>query len=242
MEAGNILAPVILAPGIRAAKTVTNFTQQALKLTGSFVLGVANAWASNQVLGAGRTDAVKNGLTDRNGVAFQIGQGVGDFASMVSGSAEVTGGAAGEIASLGGATVVAVPVVAHGATAFWNGLYHLVNGRIVYTASSPVNGETTSTKDGKDAHAIYNPGSNYSTNRSRNTLKNKKVPDAIDFKNKIVRELKPNNQRAVKRGTKQVEGYAEQLEKQFEEGWKTVVDTYEKLANGAFKFFYGTPK
>jgi RHS repeat-associated protein len=136
LEAWNILQPVIVTGhATKAAAAAINLTQQALKLTGSFVLGVANAWASNQVLGAGRTDAVKNGLTDRNGVAFQIGQKFGDAYSMITGGSEVAGGAAGEIASIGIATPVAVPLAIHGATAFWNGLYHLATGKIVYTES-----------------------------------------------------------------------------------------------------------
>jgi len=249
LEPWNILQPVVVTGhATKAVAAASNLTQQALKLTGSFVLGVANAWASNQVLGAGRTDAVKNGLTDSYGVSFQIGQKVGDAWSMVTGTGEVTGGAAGEIASLGGATVVAVPVVAHGATAFWNGLYHLVGERIVYTSSynsanteTPKNGETPSTKIGKDAHANYNPGSNYSTDRPTNRLDNNKIPDAVDGANKIVRELKPNNPRAIREGINQVKKYADQLKRQFGGKWRTAVDTYDINPDGTYTYHYGKP-
>jgi RHS repeat-associated protein len=170
LEPWNILQPVVVTGhATKAVAAVSNFTQQALKLTGSFVLGVANAWASNQVLGAGRTDAVRNGLTDRNGVSFQVGQKVGDALSYVTGNLEVGAAAGGEFASLGGATAVAVPVAIHGLSSMSLGLYNLINGKIVYSTSnepgnaggklnesagsSNSNGNTANSKDLKLTHS-----------------------------------------------------------------------------------------
>lgn len=67
-------------------------------------------------------------------------------------------------------------------------------------------------------------------------------PDAIDYRNKIIRELKPNNPRKIREGQKQVARYAEILERIFKVKWKTVVDTYEVKPDGSFKYNFGTPK
>lgn len=45
-------------------------------------------------------------------------------------------------------------------------------------------------------------------------------------KNKIVYELKPNNPNQIKKGTKQLAGYLEEIETVFGEGWSSVLDTY----------------
>lgn len=106
-------------------------------------------------------------------------------------------------------------------------------------------GETAATKFGRHAHDLYKPAGNYTTSRKANTLKNKLVPDAIDRKNFIVRELKPNNQRAKNRGKAQLLKYVEQLEKEIPGSkgkWKTVVDTYEKGPKGKPKYNFNTPE
>ena len=51
-------------------------------------------------------------------------------------------------------------------------------------------------------------------------------PDAVDIDSKVVRELKPNNPRAVRRGEKQVERYRQELEDIEGGDWTGVVDTY----------------
>ena len=58
--------------------------------------------------------------------------------------------------------------------------------------------------------------------------------DAIDFDNKIIYELKPNNERAKKRGQKQAEAYKKEIESiktengdsRYGTGWTVVVETY----------------
>lgn len=48
----------------------------------------------------------------------------------------------------------------------------------------------------------------------------------IDFDNKIIYELKPNNPNQIRRGINQLNGYLEEVEKEFGKGWSTVLDTY----------------
>jgi hypothetical protein len=56
-----------------------------------------------------------------------------------------------------------------------------------------------------------------------------KKPDAVNFAKKEVRELKPDSARAIKRGEKQAEGYRKELEEVTgQDGWTSVVDTYQK--------------
>lgn len=47
-------------------------------------------------------------------------------------------------------------------------------------------------------------------------------PDAVDFTNRIIYELKPYNKNAYKRALKQVAGYVNVLEGK----WKVVIDIY----------------
>lgn len=90
--------------------------------------------------------------------------------------------------------------------------------------NAPVNGETASTKKGKEEHKKYNPGPDYKLN---SRLPSGKRPDAYSLRLGKVRELKPNNRKAIKRGEKQVEGYKQELEKLYpDKNWKSYVDTY----------------
>ncbi len=88
-------------------------------------------------------------------------------------------------------------------------------------------GETNYTKSGKDAHKNYNPGEGY---KKEYQLPSRNRVDAINEELGIVRELKPNNPRAIKRGEKQVQKYVDELNrvKPRPDGksWIGVVDTY----------------
>jgi hypothetical protein len=53
-----------------------------------------------------------------------------------------------------------------------------------------------------------------------------KRPDAINYDKRNVRELKPDNPRAIRLGQKQVEGYRQELE-QDGSTWTSNVDTYQ---------------
>ncbi|NJM14278.1 MAG: hypothetical protein HC896_01835 [Bacteroidales bacterium] len=52
------------------------------------------------------------------------------------------------------------------------------------------------------------------------------TPDAVDYVNKLIRELKPNNPAAVQKGWRQLRRYVKELEKKFGEGWEMFLDTY----------------
>lgn len=92
--------------------------------------------------------------------------------------------------------------------------------------SVKTSGETAYTKIGRQAHTDYNPGPEY---KKEFSLPNGKRADAVDLKNGIVRELKPNNPRAIKLGEKQVQGYIDELQKHYpNKNWKGYVDTYER--------------
>jgi hypothetical protein len=51
--------------------------------------------------------------------------------------------------------------------------------------------------------------------------------DAIDWSTNTVRGLKPNNPRAIAKGTKQVAGYVTEFEKMTVQKWTDIVDTYQ---------------
>lgn len=88
-------------------------------------------------------------------------------------------------------------------------------------------GEPAKAARGREAHKNYENtlGGEYEFNKA---LPSGKRPDAIDAENRIVRELKPDNPRAIRRGEKQVEGYKEELEQITGEKWTSYVDTYRQ--------------
>ena len=50
----------------------------------------------------------------------------------------------------------------------------------------------------------------------------------VNFAEKHVKELKPNNPRAIKQGQKQVEGYRQELQAEHGGNWTSSVETYSK--------------
>ena len=79
---------------------------------------------------------------------------------------------------------------------------------------------------GNAAHGNYSSalGGSYTYNKA---LPSGLRPDAVDFANREVRELKPDNPRAIAKGIKQVEGYRKELESIYGGKWTAVVDTYK---------------
>ena len=128
----------------QGAKNVVNIVVDGSAHLGAAMLGAANASSSNQLLGVGRINALKHGLTDSKGVAFQLGQKAGDAVSVVTGVLEWGASGVAEVASLGWATPVAIPVAAHGTSAIGMGLYNLINGQIVYSTSKENTGGSSS--------------------------------------------------------------------------------------------------
>ena len=60
------------------------------------------------------------------------------------------------------------------------------------------------------------------------TLPSGKRMDGYDKERKIIYELKPDNPRAVKNGTKQLQGYVDEANKVYGPGHKGVLKTYKK--------------
>jgi RHS repeat-associated protein len=87
-------------------------------------------------------------------------------------------------------------------------------------------GNNASARLGKIAHELYQPGEGYQLNRA--IPGSKMRPDAIDYVNKIVRELKPFTKRGIQRGAAQMKKYLDLLNKAFPEGgeWTGIVDYY----------------
>jgi len=193
--------------------------------------------------------------------AYLEGRLLGDAFVMAQSAAEISGGlkVGGSLALTSGGTsaIAGGVVIVHGVAiravaindAAWATAKLLKLNASAKTSSSssstPTNGETNATKVGRDAHKNYNPGSNYTVDRRTNRLDNGKIPDAIDVKNRTIRELKPNNYRAIRYGREQLKKYIRQLEKQYKgtKGkWKSVIDTYEVQPDGTVKYNYNNTK
>ena len=93
------------------------------------------------------------------------------------------------------------------------------------TVVKPRGGENSRTAYGRRAHSNYGTalGSDHDT---KVTLPSGKKPDAVNWGTREVRELKPDNARAVRRGERQVEEYRRELEQMTGDLWKSYVDTY----------------
>ena len=97
-----------------------------------------------------------------------------------------------------------------------------------YDIPTDANGYTKSNLSlGQKVHKEYRLGEeNGVTKIKEYILPSRKRVDFIDFDNKIIYELKPNNPNQIKLGVKQLNGYLEEVEKEFGKGWSTVLDTY----------------
>lgn len=90
--------------------------------------------------------------------------------------------------------------------------------------TAAVNGETTATRLGRETHASWDYGPGF--------IKELKLRaggrvDAINFDTRQVIELKPNNSRAIRLGSRQIEDYLAKLNQQFPgEPWTGSVVTY----------------
>ncbi|MGL4461000.1 MAG: hypothetical protein ACRC1K_02525, partial [Planctomycetia bacterium] len=96
-------------------------------------------------------------------------------------------------------------------------------GLLVHNAYSSTSGNNAQSHIGRLMHAAYNPGPNYSLNKA---LKSGRRPDAVDHVDRIVRELKPNNPKAIRRGERQLKKYIDDLKSEFGGDWIGIVDTY----------------
>ncbi|GAA0563646.1 RHS repeat-associated protein [Chitinophaga japonensis] len=110
-------------PGLldKLGAAIVETGQQVLSATA----GAVNAFVSDNLVGVGRIDVDNTGLIGNNAIAYQVGQKIGDATAVYTGVIEDVTAGAGEVFSLGGATVVAVPVIVHGTTTIVMGIKNL---------------------------------------------------------------------------------------------------------------------
>jgi hypothetical protein len=90
--------------------------------------------------------------------------------------------------------------------------------------SSARGGESPAAARGRQAHRDWDPGAGF---EKEVTLPSGRRADAINPTTRTVRELKPNNPRAIRRGQRQVERYRRELEERTGEKWTGEVHTYD---------------
>lgn len=86
-------------------------------------------------------------------------------------------------------------------------------------------GETAFTKAGRTAHKLWDAGEGFA---KEVTLRSGKRADAVNWATRVVKELKPDNANAIRKGTAQVAKYAKELSEMTGEVWKGVVETYTR--------------
>lgn len=88
-------------------------------------------------------------------------------------------------------------------------------------------GESNLARRGRKAHESYKnalpPDYDHQV-----TLPSGKRPDAVSWEHRDVRELKPDNSKAISKGERQVEKYRRELEELTDEPWSSHVDTYKR--------------
>jgi RHS repeat-associated protein len=92
-------------------------------------------------------------------------------------------------------------------------------------APAAVNGETEYTAAGRIAHKAFDYGSDFIKEYE---LPSGKRVDAINFKDRIVVELKPDNQRQISAGLKQLSDYIDELNREYpgDTPWTGYLVTY----------------
>ncbi|HEV7591124.1 MAG TPA: RHS repeat-associated core domain-containing protein [Longimicrobium sp.] len=122
------------------------------------------------------------------------------------------------ILELGAAAAAAAPEASEATT---------IVGRGAAQGARAVRGETSATRAGRAAHVQFSEemeAQGYQANRQIPGTRLR--PDAIHVERGIIRELKPNNPRAIARGLVQVRRYAEAAERAFGKAFQTFIDTY----------------
>ena len=84
-----------------------------------------------------------------------------------------------------------------------------------------------SMQKGQEVHKKWNYGQNDKTFKKEVTIPGAGRADAVDFTNRIVYELKPNNARAIRAGWRQLNKYAGALEKTYGGSWIKILITYK---------------
>jgi hypothetical protein len=89
------------------------------------------------------------------------------------------------------------------------------------------NGNTSAAQRGKAMHKNWDYGQNGKTIFKEYSISGVGRADAVDFGNRIVYELKPNNPRAIRQGWKQLTRYMNALEEQYGGTWMRILITYD---------------
>jgi hypothetical protein len=96
--------------------------------------------------------------------------------------------------------------------------------------TSGAGGESAATAAGRSAHASYPNTLGWSSADDvafNQAMRGSNLrPDAVNYTQRIVRELKPDNPRAIADGWRQVNGYKDYLEELTGESWTAYVDVY----------------
>jgi hypothetical protein len=95
-----------------------------------------------------------------------------------------------------------------------------------HNACSSTSGNNLFAKAGKQAHKEYYDAVSQFGYEAPFRLPSGRIADAVNVAEGVVRELKPNNVRALARGAKQVNGYAAELQQVFQRTFRTMVDGY----------------
>jgi hypothetical protein len=114
-----------------------------------------------------------------------------------------------------------------GASAAWCGAEFVVLGAtaaFVWYSKSRTSGETPATAGGRQAHKSWDPGPGF---QKEVRLPSGKQCDALNPETCEIKELKPDNQRAKKRGEKQLQRYKKELDEQTGKEHKTTLETYK---------------
>ena len=98
--------------------------------------------------------------------------------------------------------------------------YYVGDGVLVHNACG---GETPATAKGKKMHKDWDYGPSV---KKEVTIPGAGRADGIDYINRIVYELKPNNPRAIRQGWKQLNRYVNELEKDGSK-WIRILITYD---------------
>jgi len=102
--------------------------------------------------------------------------------------------------------------------------YYVANGVLVHNRCG---GETAATKRGKQMHKDWDYGQNGTTIFKEFSIPGVGRIDAVDFGNRIVYELKPNNPRAIRQGWKQLNKYVSALEELYGGSWIKILEIYD---------------
>ncbi|WP_158559413.1 DUF6443 domain-containing protein [Deminuibacter soli] len=111
------------------------------------LLGVANAYSSDNVGGVGRVDG--SNLSGGAGTAFRFGQKVGDVLALATGGVEALGGTLATVASGGTLSLASVTVALHGGLTGTVAVKNLINNNVHSEGASDQSAQQSSKSKNK---------------------------------------------------------------------------------------------